>query len=75
VQATAAHLGMRDAWLPADHGAGRQAGRPSEEPAAGEATVGPARLNRAIISIHHSVLASWRSTTPAASLDREVPTL
>jgi hypothetical protein len=39
------------------------AGRPSEEPAAGKATVVPARLNRAIICVHHSVLASWRSTT------------
>jgi hypothetical protein len=59
---------------PADHRAGRHGGRPSKEPAAGKATVGPTRLNWAIISVHHSVLASWRSTTREASPDREIPT-
>ena len=35
--------GVRGGGHPADHRAGRQAGRPGEEPAAGEATVVPAR--------------------------------
>jgi hypothetical protein len=55
VQATGSFGGVRDDGRPADHRAGRQAGHPSEEPAAGKATVVPARPNLAIVSVHCSV--------------------